>query len=159
MLRARVASVVARDTGAGRSRRTPRLVAGLFPKAIGPMDADMRQALDERSELIVSRASAVLDRALVAGETWTRALGDAPRGLAAAAWREHACTVAAYRDRYGIVGSPALGSAPEATAQRLDAGRARAALDAAQRLSQERNAKGVPRPTATAGLPPTGIQF
>ena len=159
VLRARVASVVARDSGAGRSRTTPRLVAGLFPKAIGPMDAAMRQALDERSELIESRASAVLDRALLAGETWTRALGDAPRGSTAVEWRQHACAVAAYRDRYGIVGARALGSAPEATAQRLDAGRARAELDAAQRLSQERNAQGAPRPTVTAGLPPTGIEF
>jgi hypothetical protein len=159
VLRARVASEVSRDTGAGRSRRVPRLVAGLFPKALGPMDAAMCQALHERSELIESRASAVLDRALQAGETWTRALGDAPRGSTAVEWRQHACAVAAYRDRYGIVGTLALGPAPEVTAQRLDASRARVALDAAQRLSQERNAYRAPRPTVTAGLPPTGIQF
>ena len=158
VLRARVASVVARDTGAGRSRRMPRLVAGLFPKAIGPMDAAMRQALDERSELIESRASAALDRALLAGETWTRALGDATRG-SAVEWRQHACAVAAYRDRYAIVGARALGPAPEATAQRLDAARARVALDSAQRLSQEGNAFDAPRPTVTVGLPPTGIEF
>jgi conjugative relaxase-like TrwC/TraI family protein len=159
VLSARVASTVARDVGAGRSRTAPRLVAGLIPRAIGPMDADMRRALEERSDLIEGRARAVLDDALLAGEAWTRALGAAPRGSIAAAWRQHACTVAAYRDRYGIVGARALGPVPQYTSQKLDAARARAALEGAQRLAQERNAYDAPRSTVTAGLPPVGIQF
>lgn len=137
VLRARVASVVSRDSGAGRSRRAPRLVAGLVPRAIGPLDADMRRALVERSDLIESRASSVLDEALLSREIWTRALGVTPRGSAYAVWRQHACTVAAYRDRYGIVGARPLGAAPESTAQKLDAARARSALEAAQRLAEE----------------------
>ncbi|WP_338145171.1 hypothetical protein [Cryobacterium mannosilyticum] len=88
----------------------------------------MRRALDERSDLIEARASAALDEAILAGETWTRALGVVPRGSAAAAWQQHACAVAAYRDRYGIVGARPLGPAPEPTAQRLDFARARAAF-------------------------------
>jgi hypothetical protein len=119
----------------------------------------MRRALDERSDLIDARASAGLDDALLAGEAWTRALGVAPRGSAAAAWRLHGCTVAAYRDRYGIVGGRPLGLAPEATAQRLDFARARAALDAAQHLAEERQAYDSPRMTVAAGLPPAGIWF
>ncbi|MCY7413128.1 MAG: relaxase domain-containing protein [Salinibacterium sp.] len=152
VLRTRVASATARDSGAGRSRRMPRLVAGLIPRAIGPMDAAMRHALDERSDLIESRASAALDEALLAGETWTRALGVAPRGSAAATWRQLGCAVAAYRDRYGIVGARPLGLAPELTAQRLDFGRARAALDAARHLAEDRHAFDAPRATIDAGL-------
>ncbi|TFD63769.1 MobF family relaxase [Cryobacterium sp. Hb1] len=132
VLRARVASVVSRDTAAGRTRRAPRLIAGLIPRAIGPMDAAMHQALVDRADLIESRAAAVLDQALIAEEPWTRALGAVPRGSAAAAWHQSGCAVAAYRDRYGIVGAHPLGAAPESTAQKLDAARARAALPAAQ---------------------------
>lgn len=160
VLRDRVASAVTRDSGAGRSRRTPHLVCGLIPKAIGPMDADMRRALTERSELIEARASAVLDQALLAGAAWTRALGTPPRGsAAAAAWRRHGCTVAAYRDRYAIVGARALGPAPQSTAEKLDAARARASLQAAQRLAQDSYPYDAPRETLMAGLPPVGLQF
>ena len=82
----------------------------------------MRRALHERAELIESRARALLDQALVAGEAWTRALGQPPRAeSAAAAWRRQACTVAAYRDRYGIVGASALG--PDTRDERAEAGR------------------------------------
>ncbi|WP_233198420.1 MobF family relaxase [Cryobacterium sp. Y50] len=136
VLRARVAVVVSRDNGAGRTRRSPRLVAGLIPRAIGPMDAAMHQALAERADLIELRAAAVLDQALLAGEPWTRALGAVPRGSAAAAWRQNGCTVAAYRDRYGITGARPLGATPESTAQKLDAARAHATLVAAQRLAE-----------------------
>ncbi len=135
VLQARVAVVVSRATGAGRTRRALRLVAGLIPRALGPMDAAMRQALAERADLIESRAAAVLDEALLAGEPWTRALGPEPRGPAAVAWHQNGCTVAAYRDRYAITGAKPLGAAPESTAQKLDAARARAALEAAQRLA------------------------
>ncbi|TDW28915.1 AAA domain-containing protein [Cryobacterium psychrophilum] len=159
VLRVRVAAVVSRDSGAGRSRRVPRLVAGLIPRAIGPMDAAMSRALVERSDLMESRASAILDQALRAGETWTRALGVAPRGSASAAWRQHACTVSSYRDRYGIVGARALGAAPDSTAQKLDAARAHAALEAAHRLAEKRQAHEPPRRTVAVGMPPAGIRF
>jgi len=137
VLRARVAAVVSRDTGAGRTRRAPRLVAGLIPRALGPMDAAMHQALAERADLIESRAAAVLDQALLAGEPWTRAIGSEPRGSAAVAWRQSGYTVAAYRDRYDITGARTLGAAPESMAQKLDAARAQAALQRARRLSDD----------------------
>jgi hypothetical protein len=159
VLRARIASTVTRDAGARRSRSTPRLVAGLIPRAIGPMDADMRRALVERSDLIEARANALLDEALLGGEAWTQALGVAPRGSVAATWRRYGCTIAAYRDRYGIGGARAFGPVPQSTAQKLDAVRARAAIDAAHRLAEERRAYEAPRPAVTAGLPPVGVQF
>ncbi|WP_104126646.1 hypothetical protein [Cryobacterium sp. Y57] len=73
----------------------------------------MRYALVERAHLIESRASAVLDRALLAGEPWTRALGVAPRGSASVEWRQNGRAVAAYRDRHGIVGVKPRGAVPE----------------------------------------------
>jgi conjugative relaxase-like TrwC/TraI family protein len=151
VLRARVAAVVSRDTGAGRTRRTPRLIAGLIPRALGPMDPAMHRALSERADLIELRAAAVLDQALLAGEPWTRALGTAPRGSAAVAWRQSGCAVAAYRDRYDIVGSRPLGAAPESTAQNLDAARAHAALQAAERLAGN-HVDAVPRRRVTSGI-------
>lgn len=158
VLQTRIASMTAKGGGAGRSRRAPRMVAGLIPRAIGPMDADLRRALVERSDLIEARASAALDEAMLAGEAWTRALGSPPRGLAAAAWRQHACTVAAYRDRYGIVGGTPIGLVTQSTAQRLDAGRARAAFEAAHRLSEQRHAHYAPKSTAAARLSSAPIQ-
>jgi hypothetical protein len=158
VLKARVAAVVSRDTGAGRTRRSPRLVAGLIPRALGQMDAAMRQALVERADLIESRASAVLDQALLAGEPWTRALGVPPRGSLAAAWHQTGCTVAAYRDRYGITGARPIGAAPDSTAQKLDAGRAQAALVAARRFAGG-HAFNPPRLSANAALPPASIRI
>ena len=157
VLRSRVAAVLSRDGGSGRSRRAPRLVAGLIPRAIGPMDAAMHQALVERADLIESRASALLDEALLARKPWTRALGAAPRGSAAVAWHQNGCAVAAYRDRHGIVGARPLGAVPESTAQKLDAVRARAALEAAQRLA-DRDSAVAQRSAVTAGLPPSGVR-
>ena len=111
----------------------------------------MRQALVERSDLIESRATAVLDQALLAGEPWTRALGVAPHGSSAATWHQNGCTVAAYRDRYGITCPKPLGTAPDSTAQKLDAARAWAALQRAQRLAIDRSADA-PRLTVIPAL-------
>jgi hypothetical protein len=122
------------------------------------MDPDIRRALDERTGLMEARVSAVLDAALLAGAPWTRALGAEPRGEAAA-WRRCARTVAAYRDRYGIVSSRALGQAPQSTAQESDAARARAALRDAQRLAEEGGPYKAPSPVLKTGLPPVGIRI
>jgi len=158
VLRSRVAAVLSRDTGAGRTRRAPRLVAGLIPRALGPMSAALHQALVERANLIESRSAAVLDQALLAGEPWTRALGPEPRGSAGAAWRQNGCAVAAYRDRYGITGARPLGAAPESTAQRLDAARARAALEEAQRIGRGL-AFQAPRTSVNPVLPTVNVRF
>jgi tRNA(Arg) A34 adenosine deaminase TadA len=50
--------------------------------------------------------------------------------------RQAACTVAAYRDRYGITDTTPLGAPAESDTQKIDAARARAALDRAQNLTQ-----------------------
>ncbi|MET1082075.1 MAG: AAA family ATPase, partial [Burkholderiales bacterium] len=157
VLRERVESVIAQNTARSRSNRTPHLVAGLIPRAIGPMDVAMRQALTERSDLIETRANAILDEALLRREPWTRHLRVESRGGTTAAWRKNACAVAAYRDRYGIVGASALGQVPQSSAQELDAARARAALAATQQLARQRHTYDGPRPILAAGLPTVGI--
>jgi conjugative relaxase-like TrwC/TraI family protein len=159
VLCSRVTSAVARDAGAGRARRTPRLIVGLIPEAIGPMTAEMRQALDERSDLIGSRASAVLDEALLGGAGWVQALGVVPRRRGAPAWRLQARTVAAYRDRYAVVGTRPLGATPETETQRRDAAQARSAIEAAKRIAEEEDAWGTPRQGRTAGPTPIRVRM
>jgi hypothetical protein len=130
VLHHRLARATARPTGSGRAREAPRLIAGLVPVADGPMADDMRQALDERRDLIEKRANAVLDSALNKGATWTKALGPSPHQQAKRRfWLRHARIVAAYRDRYGITDDTPLGPTPVATAQKIDAARAKVALD------------------------------
>ena len=61
---------------------------------------------------------------------WTNALGAAPTDRRrAATWRKAARVVAAYRDRYRITDDAPLGAPPESAAQKIDAARARTALD------------------------------
>lgn len=159
VIHARVASSIAHDMNRGISRQSPRLIAGLIPRAIGRMNADMQEALVERGRLLEERATVELDSALAAWEAWVRALGPAPRSSAAATWRRHASTVAAYRDRYGIIGGASLGLPPESTAQRLDLRRARAAVEAAKRLAAERQPGSTGGATVSAGVPAGARQF
>ncbi|XPP27947.1 MAG: MobF family relaxase [Leucobacter sp.] len=129
VLHHRLARATARPAGSGRTRKPARLIAGLIPEATGPMSADMRKALTERRDLIRNRADAILDQAIAEGQNWVLALGESPVDTrAAATWRQHARTVAAYRDRYGISTKTPLGPAPDGDAQKIDAARAKAAV-------------------------------
>ncbi|WP_138444696.1 MobF family relaxase [Sinomonas susongensis] len=146
VLHHRLARATARPAGSGRTRKAPRLIAGLIPEATGSMSPEMRQALHERRDLIEARADALLDQALNDGESWTAALGTPPRDERTTMnWRLLARTVAAYRDRYGIAARTPLGTSAETEAQRTDASRARAALDRATALSRSHE----PRPEPT----------
>ncbi len=137
VLHSRVTRATARPAGSGRVRKTPQLIAGLIPEAIGTMSAELRQALTERRDLIETRAAALLDAALTENQGWTKALGTPPKDAkTAATWRRLARTVAAYRDRYGITDIIPLGAPGEDDAQKIDAARARAALDRARDLAR-----------------------
>ena len=137
VLHHRLARATARPAGSGRTRRSPRLIAGLIPYASGVTDPEMHHALTEREELIEHRASAVLDRDLNEGEPWTAALGTKPADARTAQrWRQAGRVVAAYRDRYQITDDTPLGPGPGSDAQKLDAARATAALTRAQQLSR-----------------------
>ncbi|MDN5757562.1 MAG: relaxase domain-containing protein [Tomitella sp.] len=149
VLHHRVARATARSAGSGRTRKVPRLIAGLVPAAQGSMSTDMRQALDERRELIEARADAVLDTARDAKRAWTKPLGAPPRDpRKTAAWRQHVRTIAAYRDRYDITDDTPLGPAPETTVQKIDAARARTALERAQAITRTTTPNAAPRPAA-----------
>lgn len=137
VLHHRLARATARPAGSGRTRRSPRLIAGLIPRASGVTDPEMHHALTEREELIEHRASAVLDRDLNEGEPWTAALGNKPADVRAAQrWRQAGRVVAAYRDRYQITDDTPLGPGGGSDAQKIDAARAAAALTRAQQLSR-----------------------
>jgi conjugative relaxase-like TrwC/TraI family protein len=132
VLHARLTRATSRPAGSGRTRKPPRLIAGLIPTADGPMNPDMRQALTERQTLIEQRAATLLDTAIAAREPWTARLGpkpDEPRRQAA--WLTAARTIAAYRDRYRITDDQhPLGPEPQdvTVKQKIDAARARSAL-------------------------------
>lgn len=137
VLHYRVAKATARPSGSGRARKAPRLIAGLIPEATSTVPSEMRQALTERRDLIDTRADALLDTALTEKHEWIIKLGVQPRqARAAQAWRNAARTIAAYRDRYGVTGPAPLGVPAEAETQKIDAARARAALDRAQNLAR-----------------------
>lgn len=129
ILHHRVEMATARPAGSGRTHKTPHLIAGLIPEANGPMSKDMRDALDERRDLIGASADAVLDTAINDGKAWVKALGPIPKDArSAAAWRQQVRAVAAYRDRYRITTNTAFGPTPESTVQRIDRARAESAL-------------------------------
>jgi hypothetical protein len=145
VLHYRVERATARPAGSGRTRKPARLIAGLIPRAHGVLDAEMRAALDEREALIEARADAVLEAALTENAPWTKALGAHPTDRRrAAAWRKSARVVAAYRDRYRITDDTPLGAPPESAAQKIDAARARSALDKVRQLGA--NESGQRRP-------------
>lgn len=125
----RLANATIRPAGSGRTRRAPRLIAGLIPEADGPMAPGTQQALTERRHLIETRAEAVLDTALQTYEPWITAFGPTPAsGRERQQWRRRAVVVAAYRDRYQITDPAPLGAQPEDTAQKIERARAETAL-------------------------------
>ena len=147
VLHYRVTRATARPAGAGRTRKPPRLIAGLIPEATGTMTAEMRRALTERRDLIETRVDALLHTARTDGEGWTKELGAPPKeAKTAAAWLRLGRTVAAYRDRYGITDPTPLGAPAEDDAQKIDAARARAALDRARDLARGRGEDPQRRP-------------
>ncbi len=123
------------------------------------MADDMRHALDERRDLIETRAEAVLTVALADKDAWTAKLGPAPKKeKQRAAWRRAAAVVAAYRDRYQIADDRTpLGPEPQSTRQKIDAARARAALSRAQTIANEDGRTAVPTEPTAAARPAPGL--
>ena len=86
------------------------------------------------------------DTATTENQGWTKALGRPPEDAkTAAVWHRLARTVAAYRDRYDITDPSPLGAPDETDAQKIDAARARAALDRARDLGRGRAEESQPR--------------
>ncbi|WP_062389920.1 MobF family relaxase [Demequina iriomotensis] len=148
VLHGRVERATARARSSGASRQQSRLIAGLVPVASGPMESDMRRALEERRELMEARATAMVDAAVAANEAWVRELGPGT-ATASAEWRRAARIVAAYRDRYrATTDGLALGAPACSAAQRLDEARAVAALREARRIAQRAASAHEPRSVA-----------
>ncbi|MFS2282061.1 MobF family relaxase [Microbacterium sp. OR21] len=156
VIHARIARATVRPAGSGRTRKPPRLVAGLIPDATGPMAGEMRQALNERRDLIEQRADAALHSALADKEPWTAKLGTEPKEKKQhEAWRRAARTIAAYRDRYQVTDNRTpFGPAPESTSQKIDAARARAALNRARSIASDDPTMERMRPTAVTRSAP-----
>lgn len=167
-LAGRVAKARKAHTAAGGQRR---LIAGLIPAAPPAADPDIARALDEREKLITARASAVLHQALTENQPWTKDLGPVPADAhVRAQWLEAARTVAAYRDRYGIIDPPSgpvtsttHDTSLEATLGPVvshidrtvveDRRRATQALLRARQLSEQAPGKTPPAPGRAPGVP------
>jgi conjugative relaxase-like TrwC/TraI family protein len=135
---------LARWLEASPSVGTEELIAGLFPVITGDFSHDVLSALDERRRALETRCEVVIEQAFEAGEPWVGELGAVPEGEAALAWRDHAVTVAAYRERWGV-DDPyiALGTSPAtSTAQRAHHARAHAALAELATFRRRLNAPG-----------------
>lgn len=117
-------------------RLRPRLIAGLIPEPLGPMSAEDRQAIDQRKELIESRARALAEEAVAGRQAWVRRLeprqADARVGKA---WLDAATTVAAYRDRHKVDSDLPTGAECSSDAQRVERQRAQRAAREAQGLA------------------------
>lgn len=112
-----------------RCRLRPRLIAGLIPEPLGAMGIEDRQAIDERRELIESRARMLADAVIASGEAWARCLGERPSlPRDRDRWLDAAITVGAYRDRYNITLDLLVGSGLVSEAQRADRQRALGAV-------------------------------
>jgi hypothetical protein len=112
-------------------RLRARLIAGLIPEPLGPMSAEDRQAIDERKELIESRARALLGVGIREGAAWMRPLGKPPEDpTQRELWVRAAASVAAYRDRYKITSDLPLAGGAANDAQRADRQNAQIALRA-----------------------------
>jgi hypothetical protein len=112
------------------------MIAGLIPEAVGPLDPETRQALDERRDLMEQRAATLTRAALDDQAPWVRAIGTPPADpRRAAAWLRQVRVVVAYRDRYHLTDDSPLGPTPELLTQRVDQARAEAAIDAARRIA------------------------
>ena len=113
----RVERATTRPVGSGRTRKPARLIVGLIPEAGGLMAAEMRQALDERADLIETRAEAVLDAAIQDHQPWVDALGPIPKDPSTQRlWKQHAKVVAAYRDRYRVTARHPIGTDSDSAA-------------------------------------------
>ena len=123
--------------GAGRYRRTPRLIVGLIPEATGPMPTEMAEALRQRHQLMEARAAALALSAIQAQHAWTIALGTRPTEVTAGErWDRQVQVVAAYRDRHSITTNTPLGAPADSLNQQREMNRAAAAIHTALQVGR-----------------------
>ena len=115
------------------SARRVSLIAGLVPRATGITDPAMRQALQEREQLMQQRLDALTTTAIERPEPWMSIVDGLDPDARATAVR----VVAAYRDRWGITSTSPLGPVPDDDAKRIDYERARGLLASHQPDQQD----------------------
>jgi hypothetical protein len=142
------------DTAAPRDVPEQAFIAGLIPAARHITDPEMLQALTSRAALIEQRAESLVARALEAGEPWIAKLGPPPGDpVRRLRWERAAATVAAYRDRHGVIDPTNPFGEPKGGGQwtrRVDRRRAQTAADQARRLAHHR---GTAARTGAGALP------
>ncbi|MFE6645092.1 MobF family relaxase [Nocardioides sp. NPDC057772] len=131
-----------------------RHIAGMIPEATGFMPTAMREALDERKNLIEARASALAESATVDGPVWIRRLGEPPASpVARRNWIAAVATIAAYRDRYQIASDLPLGPGARSEAERADRTHALAAQRRATSLASTQPAARTPSAVSSHPVP------
>ncbi|MGP9662637.1 MULTISPECIES: MobF family relaxase [Micrococcales] len=130
LLRFRIQKVTA--TYPASSRQAPGLIIGLVPRATGITDPAMRQALEEREQLMQARLNILTQAVLEHAEPWVTALDIADPAVRQSTVR----AVVAYRDRWGITSTSPLGPVPADDAQRIDYQRARTRIRESEHTDQ-----------------------
>ncbi len=128
VLRARVERYA--TTNGSTRRPAVNLIGGLVPRALGVTDQDMARALDDRERALEQRARLLAEQAVGRGDTWTRVFGPVPaEPRRRAKWFVGVATVAAYRERWGVMGEAPLGGDLTCVEQMGQRKRARAAME------------------------------
>ena len=100
-----------KQAASGRRRVAGQLVAGLIPRVRGITDPEMARALTERDQAMERRARTLACQAIETRQGWVQRLGPAPDDADhQETWLREVSTIAAYRDRWHLTGSAAIGN-------------------------------------------------
>lgn len=124
------------------SRSVTGLIAGLVPRATDISDPAMLRALGERERLMEQRLDTLTRAAIEQPEPWLNTLTERNQLVQHDVVR----AVVAYRDRWGITSTSALGSVPADDAQRIDYERTQTALTRHRNDTAEGTREAVRRP-------------
>ena len=130
----------------GTNSTSPRRVAGLLPRPIGVMGADMRAALAQRQQLIEQHSLQLTLTDLEAGAAWTKRLGTPSRDEQKS-WLRLATTIRLYRERYEVTGPTPLGNPDQVNGleQAYEYRAARAAYDRAKLITSQQQTSPITR--------------
>lgn len=124
------------------SRSEAGLIAGLVPRATGISDPAMLRALNERERLVEQRIDTLTQAAIEQPAPWLSTLAKRDQQVQ----RDVVRAVVAYRDRWGITSTSALGPIPADDAQRIDYERTQTALARHRNDTVERTQEAAQRP-------------
>jgi conjugative relaxase-like TrwC/TraI family protein len=131
----------------GTNQPRPYRVAGVLPRPVGAMPADMRAALTQRQELIEQRARELTITDIQAGTAWLKPLGN-PGFEGRTAWLRHVTAIRLYRERYGVTGPSPLGDPDHVNGleQAYEYRAARSAYDRARFITSHQRTHATTRP-------------